>query len=191
MILIIDNYDSFVHNLARYFRQLGHETTIIRNDESIPPGLDPAAIVVSPGPCTPHESGFSVEIIKDFATRVPIFGVCLGHQAIVTAFGGKIIRAAEPMHGRCSEVYHEGDQLFANLPSPIIAGRYHSLVADPESLPECLQVTAWTEDRTIMAVRHRELPVFGVQFHPESILTPNGYELLTNFLTLHVADRVS
>jgi len=184
MILIIDNYDSFVHNLARYFRQLGHQTMVIRNDREIPRELKPSAIVISPGPCTPDESGCSIEVIKSFGSRIPMLGVCLGHQAIVRAFGGQIVRAAEPMHGRASDVFHQGDELFANLPSPLTAGRYHSLVADRHSLPNCLHVIATADDGTIMAIRHREFPIFGVQFHPESILTPNGYQLLTNFLTL-------
>lgn len=185
MILIIDNYDSFVHNLARYFRQLGHETCVIRNDQPLPTkSQSPRAIVISPGPGTPNDAGCSMEVVSKYGEVLPILGVCLGHQAVAQAFGGKIGRASEPMHGRSSEVFHNGDELFRDIPSPLIAGRYHSLVAEKASLPQSLNVIAETEEGTIMAVRHCELPIFGVQFHPESILTPFGYVLLRNFLDL-------
>jgi anthranilate synthase component 2 len=185
VILLIDNYDSFVHNLARYFRRLGQETLVVRNDTvdaATVRGQHPAAIVLSPGPCTPHEAGCCVAVVQQLHTSVPMLGVCLGHQAIAAAFGGRIVRAAEPRHGRTSEVFHEGRGIFADLPNPFVAGRYHSLVADPASLPDCLEVLAWTADGTIMALQHRRHPVVGVQFHPESILTPVGYTLLAAFL---------
>jgi anthranilate synthase component 2 len=185
VILLIDNYDSFVHNLARYFRRLGQETLVVRNDTVdvvTVRGQHPAAIVLSPGPCTPHEAGCCVAVVQQLHTSVPMLGVCLGHQAIAAAFGGRIVRAAEPRHGRTSEVFHEGRGIFADLPNPFVAGRYHSLVADPASLPDCLEVLAWTADGTIMALQHRRHPVVGVQFHPESILTPVGYTLLAAFL---------
>lgn len=185
MILLIDNYDSFVHNLARYFRRLGQETLVVRNDAvdvATVRSQHPAAIVLSPGPCTPHEAGCCMAVVQELHTSVPLLGVCLGHQAIAAAFGGRIVRAAEPRHGRTSEVFHEGRGIFADLPNPFTAGRYHSLVADPASLPDCLEVLAWTADGTIMALQHRRHPVVGVQFHPESILTPVGYPLLAAFL---------
>jgi anthranilate synthase/aminodeoxychorismate synthase-like glutamine amidotransferase len=185
VILLIDNYDSFVHNLARYFRRLGQETLVVRNDAvdaATVRGQHPAAIVLSPGPCTPHEAGCCVAVVQQLHTTVPMLGVCLGHQAIAAAFGGRIVRAAEPRHGRTSEVFHERRGIFADLPNPFVAGRYHSLVADPASLPDCLEVSAWTADGTIMALQHRHHPIVGVQFHPESILTPVGYPMLAAFL---------
>ncbi len=187
MILVIDNYDSFVHNLARYFRQLGQETTVRRNDavtiDDIQQ-LKPDAIVLSPGPCTPTESGICIEVVRKFHTAVPILGVCLGHQAIVAALGGKVVRSNRPMHGQASLITHNGDGVFQKLPTPMQVGRYHSLVAEPESLPRCLRVDAQTENGTIMAVSHESFPVVGVQFHPESVLTEHGYALLANFLRL-------
>ena len=187
MILVIDNYDSFVHNLARYFRRLGCETVVLRNDKITVEGISelaPQAIVISPGPCTPDEAGCSLEIIAQLGTRIPILGICLGHQAIIQAFGGKIVRANEPVHGRQSSVRHDDSAMFRNIESPFIAGRYHSLVGQTAEIPEQLNVTARTDEGTIMAVQHQKLPIVGLQFHPESILTPAGYQLLFNFLTI-------
>ena len=187
MLLLIDNYDSFVHNLARYFRRLGQETLVVRNDAIDATGarkLAPEAIVISPGPCSPNEAGSSLEIVRELTGEVPILGVCLGHQAIAAALGGKVVRAREPMHGRTSAVLHNGLGLFAGLPSPLSACRYHSLVVEESTLPECLEATAYTADGVVMALAHREHPVFGVQFHPEAILTEGGFTLLTNFLRL-------
>ncbi len=187
MILVIDNYDSFVHNLARYFRQLGCETKTLRNDEvdrKVVASISPQAIVISPGPCSPDEAGYSVRCVKDFADTIPILGVCLGHQAIVQAFGGDVIRSGQPMHGRQSEVNHEGGDFFENVPRSFNVGRYHSLIAKSKSIPECLEVTAKLDDGTIMAVQHRSNPVVGVQFHPESILTESGHQMLANFCSM-------
>jgi anthranilate synthase component II len=186
VILLIDNYDSFVHNLARYFVRLGQQTRVLRNDAI---SLDdvrrmqPGAIVLSPGPCTPDEAGISLELIQHLHPSIPILGVCLGHQAIAAAFGGRVVRG-EPVHGRTSEVYHDGRGLFAHLPQPLTACRYHSLVVDEASLPQCLEVSARTADGTVMALRHRRHLTVGVQFHPESILTADGYPLLAQFLRL-------
>jgi anthranilate synthase/aminodeoxychorismate synthase-like glutamine amidotransferase len=185
VILLIDNYDSFVHNLARYFMRLGQTTHVVRNDAVDLAGirqLRPAAIVLSPGPCTPKEAGCSVDVIQAFGAELPTLGVCLGHQAIGVAYGGRVVRAERPMHGRTSLVRHRRSGLFRDIPSPLTACRYHSLVLDRASLPTCLDVTAWTDDGTVMGIAHREWPVFGVQFHPESILTEAGSELLANFL---------
>ncbi len=185
MILLIDNYDSFVFNLARYFERLGQATQVVRNDSidvTEVAGLAPSAIVLSPGPCTPDEAGCSLDVVRSLAGRLPILGVCLGHQAIGAAFGGRVIRAAEPMHGRTSSIFHAGKNIFAGLPSPLIGCRYHSLVVDRACVPDCLEVTAWTADGTVMAIAHRQWPVVGVQFHPESILTDTGYDLLAAFL---------
>jgi anthranilate synthase/aminodeoxychorismate synthase-like glutamine amidotransferase len=185
VILLIDNYDSFVHNLARYFMRLGQTTHVVRNDAVDLAGirqLRPAAIVLSPGPCTPKEAGCSVDVIQAFGAELPTLGVCLGHQAIGVAYGGRVVRAQRPMHGRTSLVRHRRSGLFRGIPSPLTACRYHSLVLDRASLPTCLDVTAWTDDGTVMGIAHREWPVFGVQFHPESILTEAGSELLANFL---------
>lgn len=185
MILLIDNYDSFVHNLARYFVRLGHPTRVVRNDAV---GVDevqrwnPDAIVISPGPCTPTEAGVSQDLVRQLHDRLPILGVCLGHQVIAAAWGGRIIRADQPMHGRTSAVFHDGRGVFARLPQPLTACRYHSLVVEESSLPRCLEVAARTADGTVMAIRHRKYPTLGVQFHPESILTEGGYLLLADFL---------
>jgi anthranilate synthase/aminodeoxychorismate synthase-like glutamine amidotransferase len=187
MILVIDNYDSFVFNLARYFERLGQATRVVRNtaiDAAGVEALAPRALVLSPGPCAPKQAGCSVDLVRRFCARLPILGVCLGHQAIAEALGGRVVRAAEPVHGRTSPVFHDRRGLFAGLPSPILATRYHSLVVEEASLPACLEVTARTADGTIMAVAHREHPVIGVQFHPESILTDGGYVLLAAFLRL-------
>jgi anthranilate synthase component II len=185
VLLLIDNYDSFVHNLARYFERLGQETLVVRNDTvdvTAVRKLRPAAIVISPGPCTPREAGCSVEIIRSLAGEIPMLGVCLGHQAIAEAFGGRVVRAAQPMHGRTSQAHHSGQGLFENLPNPLTVCRYHSLVVEESSLPPELQVTARTSDGVAMALEHRQHPIYGVQFHPEAILTEGGYELLANFL---------
>jgi anthranilate synthase/aminodeoxychorismate synthase-like glutamine amidotransferase len=187
VILLIDNYDSFVHNLARYFRRLGHETRLVRNDaitadEAL--ALAPSAVVLSPGPCTPSEAGCSMELVRQVAGYVPVLGVCLGHQAIGAAFGGRIVRAVEPMHGRTSVIRHRADGIFRGLPNPLTVGRYHSLVVEESSLPEELEVTAWSADGAVMGLAHRDLPVFGVQFHPESVLTEGGFAMLANFLRL-------
>ncbi len=186
-ILIIDNYDSFVHNLARHFRQLGQRTRVVRNDAisvSEIRALSPAAIVISPGPRTPDEAGVSIAVVKELAETFPILGVCLGHQCIVQGYGGQVIRSGGPMHGRSSAVDHTDSRMFADIPSPLNVGRYHSLIAEKLTLPECLKVTALANDGTIMAVEHKTSPVVGLQFHPESILTEKGYQLLANFLNI-------
>ena len=185
MLLMIDNYDSFTYNLVQYFGELGQEVQIYRNDEielKKVAELKPQYIVISPGPCTPNEAGISVPLIHEFAGKIPLLGVCLGHQSIGQAFGGKIIKAKTLMHGKTSLIYHKNIGVFKNLPNPYTATRYHSLVIERESIPDCLEITAWTEDGEIMGVRHKNLAVEGVQFHPESILTEFGHELLENFL---------
>ncbi len=189
MLLMIDNYDSFTFNLVQYFGELGAEVKVVRNDELDVTGieaLNPDQLVISPGPCTPNEAGVSVAAIKHFAGKIPILGVCLGHQSIGQAFGGKIVHAREIMHGKTSPVYHADTGVFTGLDNPFTATRYHSLVIDKDSLPDCLEITAWTEKDgemdEIMGVRHRELDVQGVQFHPESILTEHGHDMLRNFL---------
>lgn len=186
MILIIDNYDSFVYNLAQYIGELGGEPVVFRNDaislEEIQ-RLAPSHIVISPGPCTPLEAGISNNVVHSFAGKIPILGVCLGHQCIGHVFGGAIVRAT-PMHGKTSVIHHDGKILFAGLLNPFEAGRYHSLVIEPSTLPACLELTAWTDTGVIMGVRHKDYVVEGVQFHPESILTPVGHDLLRNFLQI-------
>jgi anthranilate synthase component 2 len=190
MLLMIDNYDSFTFNLVQYFGELGADVHVYRNDEITTDQIDalkPEFLVISPGPCTPLEAGISVEAIERFAGKMPILGVCLGHQSIGQAFGGKIVRAEAVMHGKTSPVYHANCGVFSGLPDPFEATRYHSLVIEKETIPDCLEITAWTrnekgEMHEIMGVRHRELPVQGVQFHPESILTQHGHDLLENFL---------
>jgi anthranilate synthase component II len=190
MLLMIDNYDSFTWNLVQYFGELGADIRVYRNDEisiSDIESMAPTQIVISPGPCTPNEAGISVETIRHFAGKIPLLGVCLGHQSIGVAFGGKIIRAQRVMHGKISAIHHRGQGVFRGLDNPFNATRYHSLVIEQASLPQCLEVTAWTqnEDGTleeIMGVRHKTLDVEGVQFHPESILTEHGHQLLRNFL---------
>lgn len=187
MLLMLDNYDSFTYNLVQYFGELGQDVRVFRNDEVTVDDiedLNPDHICVSPGPCSPTEAGISVPLIQRFAGRVPILGVCLGHQSIGAAFGGRIVRAKELMHGKTSEITHQGTDVFANLPSPYTVIRYHSLAIERQTLPECLVVTAQTDDGEIMGIRHRELPIYGVQFHPESILTEHGHALLQNFLQL-------
>lgn len=185
MLLMIDNYDSFTYNLVQYLAELGQEVKVVRND-AIDLGeverLAPDYIVISPGPCTPNEAGISLALIKAFAGRIPILGVCLGHQCIGQAYGGRIVHAKALMHGKTSSIYHAGKGVFRGLPNPFTATRYHSLVIERQGLPACLEVTAWTEDGEIMGVRHKTLAVEGVQFHPESVLTEHGHELLRNFL---------
>lgn len=185
MLLMIDNYDSFTYNLVQYLGELGEEVLVKRNDEiSIAEieALAPARIVISPGPCSPSEAGISVATIEKFAGKIPLLGVCLGHQSIGQAFGGKIVHAKTLMHGKTSQVTHTNLGVFAGLPSPYRATRYHSLVIERESCPDCLEITAWTDDGEIMGVRHKMLPIEGVQFHPESIMTEHGHALLKNFL---------
>ena len=185
MLLIIDNYDSFTYNLVQYFGELGQEVRVVRNDE-IPAAdiaaLAPTHIVISPGPCTPNEAGISLDVNKTYAGRIPILGVCLGHQAIGQAFGGRVVRAARVMHGKTSKIFHDEKGVFFGLPNPFEATRYHSLLIERATVPDALDVTAKTWDEEIMAVRHKTLPVEGVQFHPESFLTTAGKELLRNFL---------
>ena len=185
MLLMIDNYDSFTYNLVQYLGELGAELLVKRNDElSVEQirELSPEAIVISPGPCTPNEAGISLEVIDRLKAEFPILGVCLGHQAIGQAFGGKVIRATNVMHGKTSEIRHDGKTLFSGLPNPFIATRYHSLLVERDSLPDCLEISAWTEAGEIMGLRHKQFLVEGVQFHPESILTKSGKEILNNFL---------
>jgi anthranilate synthase/aminodeoxychorismate synthase-like glutamine amidotransferase len=184
-VLIVDNYDSFTFNLYQYLGELGARPQVIRNDamdadQALARGAE--RIVVSPGPCTPNEAGISVELIRKAKGRVPVLGVCLGHQSLAQAFGGTVVRAARPMHGKTSEVHHDGKTIFDGLPSPFTATRYHSLIVERASLPSCLEVSAWTDDGVVMGLRHREARVEGVQFHPESILTGVGKELLRSFL---------
>jgi len=190
MILMIDNYDSFTYNLVQYFGELGADVKVVRNDEITIEeiaALAPEKIVISPGPCTPNEAGVSVETIKTFAGKIPLLGVCLGHQGIGQAMGGKVIRAPFVMHGKTSQVYHKNTGVFTGLKNPFQATRYHSLVIEKESLPDCLEITAWTQNEDgsmgeIMGVKHKTLAVEGVQFHPESILTEHGHDMLRNFL---------
>ena len=187
MLLMIDNYDSFTYNLVQYLRELGEEVVVYRNDKITPAEiaeLKPRRLVISPGPCTPNEAGVSVDVIRHFAGRLPILGVCLGHQSIGQAFGGRIVRAERLMHGKTSPVFHDNRELFNGLPNPFDATRYHSLLVERSSFPECLEMTAWTEEEEIMGLRHRELPVWGMQFHPESILTVTGMDMLRNFLEM-------
>jgi len=187
MILLIDNYDSFTFNLVQYLGELGAEVVVYRNDElSVAEiqKLKPKKIVISPGPCTPAEAGVSVDVIKQCFKTIPILGVCLGHQALGVAFGGKIIRAPQIMHGKTSQIFHDEQTLYKNIPNPFTARRYHSLIVEKATLPKELVITAWTEDGIIMGLRHQDYPVIGVQFHPESILTTAGHDLLRNFLHL-------
>jgi len=187
MLLVIDNYDSFTYNLVQYLGELGQQVRVVRNNEVSVDDIEriyPEAIVISPGPCTPNEAGISLEVISRLAGKVPILGVCLGHQAIGQAFGGKVIRAKEVVHGKTSRVFHDDKGIFAGLPNPFEATRYHSLVVERSSLPDCLEITAKTWDEEIMGLRHKSLAVEGVQFHPESFLTKVGQDILRNFLRL-------
>jgi anthranilate synthase component II len=196
MLLMIDNYDSFTYNLVHYFAELGQDVKVVRNDElsvADVAALAPGCIVLSPGPCTPNEAGICVPVLEQLSARFPVFGVCLGHQSIGQAFGGKVVRAKTIMHGKTSPIYHNGQGVFAGLPSPFEATRYHSLVVERESLPDCLEITAWTQNADggldeIMGLRHKTLPVEGVQFHPESILTEHGHALLRNFMQQHAPE---
>ena len=186
MLLVIDNYDSFTYNLVQYFGELGAEPLVRRNDEITPDeiaALKPERICISPGPCTPNEAGISCEVIRRFGPTVPLLGVCLGHQSIGHVYGGDVVRAGRLMHGKTSPIHHNGTSVFAGLPSPFEATRYHSLLVKRETFPACLEITAWTEEQEIMGLRHREFPIHGVQFHPESILTLEGKKLLRNFLS--------
>ncbi|MBC7893941.1 MAG: aminodeoxychorismate/anthranilate synthase component II [Cytophagaceae bacterium] len=194
MILMIDNYDSFTWNIVQYLGELGARVQVVRNDEASVDdliALRPERVVVSPGPCSPNEAGVSLEAIARFAGRVPVLGVCLGHQAIGQAYGGRVVHAKTLMHGKVSPITHTATGVFEDLPSPFIATRYHSLAVERASLPECLEVTAWTDDGEIMGLRHRTLAVEGVQFHPESILTEHGHAMLRNFLTTPVRAAAS
>jgi anthranilate synthase component 2 len=185
MILLLDNYDSFTYNLYQYLSELGAQVTVKRNDELTvgeAAALAPEKIVISPGPCTPNEAGISIALIRELGATIPILGVCLGHQAIGAAYGGTVVRAPKVMHGKLSNIHHNGQGVFAGLPAPFRATRYHSLIVRRDDLPDCLEITAWTDDGLIMGLRHREHPVQGVQFHPESIMTEAGKELLRNFL---------
>lgn len=190
MILMIDNYDSFTFNLVHYLEALEYPVVVKRNDEITVTEiceLDPTHIVISPGPCTPNESGVSLQVIAQFAGKIPLLGVCLGHQSLIQQFGGKIVRAKQPMHGKTSAITHVGKGMFSELASPLTVARYHSLIAEKSTLPECFEITAWTEDAQgnideIMAVQHKSLPIHGIQFHPEAIQTEHGKQLLNNFL---------
>jgi anthranilate synthase/aminodeoxychorismate synthase-like glutamine amidotransferase len=192
MLLMIDNYDSFTYNLVQYFGELEQEVQVYRNDKiSIAEieKLAPDYIVISPGPCTPNEAGISIDVINHFKGKIPLLGVCLGHQSIGQAFGGKVVHAHDIMHGKTSDIYHNSTDVFKGFENPFTATRYHSLVVEKESLPDCFEITAWTQDNDgamneIMGLRHKELPISGVQFHPESILTSYGHELLSNFLNI-------
>ena len=186
MLLMIDNYDSFTYNLVQYFGELGEDVRVYRNDAitlSELAKLDPARIVISPGPGTPAQAGISLSVIREFAGKIPLLGVCLGHQSIGEAFGGKVVHARKLMHGKVSPVHHHNVGVFRGLPNPVTCTRYHSLAVERETLPDCLEVTAWTDDGEIMGLRHKTLDVEGVQFHPESILTEHGHDMLKNFLT--------
>ena len=192
MLLMIDNYDSFTYNLVQYFGEIGEDIKVFRNDKITIHEIErlkPERIVISPGPCTPKEAGISVELIKHFSGKIPILGVCLGHQSIGAAFGGDIIRAPRLMHGKTSMIYHDGKTIFEGLSNPFEATRYHSLVIKKETMPDCLEITAWTDIGEIMGVRHKEFIIEGVQFHPESILTKVGKDLLRNFVRLKINVR--
>ena len=192
MILVIDNYDSFTYNLVQYLGELGQEIIVRRNDEINLDGIEalkPDQILISPGPCTPNEAGISLDLINHFKGKIPILGVCLGHQSIGQAFGGDVVRADKLMHGKTSQIHHDGAGLFAGLPNPFTATRYHSLLVKRETLPDCLEITAWTVDGEIMGLRHKSYPIEGVQFHPESIITEHGHDMLRNFLNHTVTER--
>ena len=188
MLLMIDNYDSFTYNLVQYFGELGQTVEVFRNDQITIKEieqLDPEYLVISPGPCNPSKAGISLQVVSTFAGRIPIFGVCLGHQSIGQALGGNIIHAKTLMHGKLSMVHHNGEGVFSGIENPFQATRYHSLVIEKETMPQCLEVTAWTDDGEIMAVKHKTLAIEGVQFHPESLMTDHGHDMLRNFLNQH------
>jgi para-aminobenzoate synthetase component 2 len=192
MILIIDNYDSFVFNLARYVEELGYSYEVYRNDKISLAEVatkNPSHIILSPGPCTPNEAGICLSLIESFMDKIPILGVCLGHQALAQACGAKIVRASKPMHGKADDIVHDGSRLMQGLPNPLKVGRYHSLIVDPSSVPDVLHVTAYSSSGEIMAIEHRQFPAFGVQFHPESVLTECGYEILNRFLGIRQTCR--
>ncbi|ASS89745.1 MAG: aminodeoxychorismate/anthranilate synthase component II [Bacillaceae bacterium] len=194
MILMIDNYDSFTYNLVQYLGELGEELVVRRNDEITIEEieqLNPAYLMISPGPCTPNEAGISMEAIKYFAGKIPIFGVCLGHQSIAQVFGGDVVRADKLMHGKTSQIYHDGKTIFDGLDNPFTATRYHSLIVKKETLPDCFEISAWTNDGEIMGIRHKSLPVEGVQFHPESIMTEHGKLMLKHFLSYYRTEEKS
>lgn len=194
MLLMIDNYDSFTYNLVQYFGELGADPLVFRNDEITIEKikrLKPAQIVISPGPCTPKEAGISNAVVRSFSGKIPLLGVCLGHQCLGDAFGGKVIRAKRVMHGKTSEVFHDGQALFKNIENPFVATRYHSLLIERKSIPSDLIISAWTKEGEIMGVRHKHHPTWGVQFHPESIMTKSGKAMLANFLRLSKAKRMS
>jgi len=187
MILVIDNYDSFTYNLVQYLGMLGATVQVVRNDELTLPEIEalaPEKILVSPGPCSPAEAGVSVDVIRHFGEKLPVFGVCLGHQSIGHAYGGRVVRAERLMHGKTSPIHHDNSSVFAGMPQPFDATRYHSLLVERASLPDCLRVTAWTEEGEIMGLAHKQLPVFGVQFHPESVLTQEGMRMMRTFLEM-------
>lgn len=193
MILMVDNYDSFTYNLVQYFGELGEAICVKRNDELTfedITALAPKMIVISPGPCSPNEAGMSLAIIEEFAGKVPILGVCLGHQSIAQVFGGKVIRAERLMHGKTSPIHHNNDAMNRNMPNPYKATRYHSLIVEKSTLPECLEITSWTAEGEIMGLRHKEYAVEGVQFHPESIMTEQGIQLLRNFIEQHCQEVI-
>ncbi|MGG4397463.1 aminodeoxychorismate/anthranilate synthase component II [Paenibacillus thiaminolyticus] len=187
MILVIDNYDSFTYNLVQYLGELGEEVQVCRNNEIDIAGIErlqPDHLLLSPGPCTPNEAGITLQVIEHFAGRIPILGVCLGHQAIGQAFGGEVVRAERLMHGKTSPIIHQGESIFVGLPNPFTATRYHSLIVDRASLPACLAITAETAEGEIMGLQHKEYPIVGVQFHPESIISEHGHQMLRNFLSM-------
>ncbi|XXK22015.1 anthranilate synthase component II [Arenicellales bacterium nBUS_48] len=193
MLLMIDNYDSFTYNLVQYFGELGERVTVYRNDQLTLNDVDalaPSHVVISPGPCTPNEAGISVDLVREYGARIPILGVCLGHQSIAQAYGGNIVRAPTLMHGKTSMISHEGESLFGEIPTPFQATRYHSLVVEESSLPDCFEITARADDGEIMGIAHRAHPVVGVQFHPESILTQYGHKMLHNFLKSESAGSI-
>ena len=193
MLLMIDNYDSFTYNLVQYFGELGERVTVYRNDQLTLNDVDalaPSHVVISPGPCTPNEAGISVDLVREYGARIPILGVCLGHQSIAQAYGGNIVRAPTLMHGKTSMTSHEGESLFGEIPTPFQATRYHSLVVEESSLPDCFEITARADDGEIMGIAHRAHPVVGVQFHPESILTQYGHKMLHNFLQSESAGSI-
>ncbi|MBE2933172.1 aminodeoxychorismate/anthranilate synthase component II [Anoxybacillus flavithermus] len=188
MILMIDNYDSFTYNLVQYLGQLGEELIVKRNDEVTIAQIEqlhPHFLMISPGPCSPNEAGISMAAIEYFAGKIPIFGVCLGHQSIAQVFGGEVVRAERLMHGKTSSIFHDGKTIFTQIPNPFTATRYHSLIVKRETLPDCFDISAWTEEGEIMAIRHKTLPIEGGQFHPESIMTEYGLDMLKNFITLY------